>query len=42
MIKHYLKKIDWNVVQVLALVGMLPAMLVIGAVFFELFSAKYR
>ncbi len=42
MIKYLWKKIDWTVVQVVVLVGMLPAMLIIGAVFFQLFSAKYR
>jgi hypothetical protein len=42
MIKYLWKKIDWTVVQVVILVGMLPVMLVIGALFYQLFSAKYR
>lgn len=41
-VKYYWKRIDWTVVQVIVLVGMLPAMLIFGALFFPLFSAKYR
>lgn len=41
-IKYYWKRIDWSVIQVIVLVGMLPAMLIFGALFFPLFSAKYR
>lgn len=33
MIKHYWKKIDWELVQILVLVGMLPTMLIVGALF---------
>lgn len=39
-IKHYWKKIDWELVQILALVGMLPTMLIIGALF-PSFLANY-
>jgi hypothetical protein len=42
MIKYYWKRIDWNVVLVAVMVGMLPVMLIFGALFFPLFSAKYR
>ncbi len=41
MIKYYWKKIDWNVVAVVMLVGMVPAMLIIGALFFPLFTSYY-
>jgi len=34
-------KIDWEVVQIMVLVGMLPAMLVVGALFPSLL-ANYR
>ena len=33
-----MKKIDWDVVQAIVLVGMLPAMLVFGAIFPTLFA----
>jgi hypothetical protein len=33
-----MKKVDWDVVQVVLIVGMLPVMLVIGAVFPSLFA----
>lgn len=39
--KHLWKSIDWDVVQILVLVGMVPAMLIIGA-FFPSFLANYR
>ncbi len=35
-----MKKINWDVVQAIALVGMLPAMLIVGAIF-PAFFAKY-
>lgn len=35
------RKIDWDVIQALVLVWTLPAMLVLGAVFYQLFSSKY-
>jgi len=34
-------KIDWEVVQIMVLVGMLPAMIVVGALFPSLL-ANYR
>ncbi len=40
-IKYYWKRIDWNVVTVVMLVGMVPAMLIIGALFFPLFTSYY-
>ena len=42
MIKYLWKKIDWTVVQIVVLIGVLPAMLVIGTLFYQLFSANYR
>jgi hypothetical protein len=39
--KHFLKQIDWNVVQVIILVGLVPAMILIGALFFPLFTPNY-
>ena len=33
-----MKKIDWDVVQVVVIVGMLPVMLVIGAIFPSFFA----
>ncbi|MEY3586888.1 MAG: hypothetical protein RL696_515 [Actinomycetota bacterium] len=33
-----MKKIDWELVQSIVLVGMLPAMLIIGALFPSLFA----
>lgn len=39
--KHLWKSIDWDVVQILVLVGMVPAMLIIGALFPSLL-ANYR
>ena len=39
--KHLWKKIDWDVVQILVLVGMVPTMLIIGALF-PSFLANYR
>jgi hypothetical protein len=35
-----MKKIDWDVVQAIVLVGMLPAMLIVGALFPSFFT-KY-
>jgi hypothetical protein len=35
-----MSKINWDVMQAIVLVGMLPAMLIIGA-FFPAFFAKY-
>jgi hypothetical protein len=35
-----MKKINWDIVQAIVLVGMLPAMLIVGALFPALF-AKY-
>lgn len=32
-IKYLWKQIDWELVQILVLVGMLPTMLIIGALF---------
>jgi hypothetical protein len=39
--KYYKKQIDWNVVQVIVLVGIVPAMLIIGAIFFPLLTSYY-
>jgi len=39
--KYYKKQIDWNVVQVIALVGLVPAMLIIGAIFFPFLTSYY-
>lgn len=39
--KYYRKQIDWNVVQVIALVGLVPAMLIIGAIFFPFLTSYY-
>ena len=36
-----MKKIDWELIQILVLVGMLPTMIVVGAIFPSLF-ANYR
>jgi hypothetical protein len=36
-----MKKIDWELIQIIVLVGMLPAMIVVGAIFPSLF-ANYR
>ena len=41
LIKHYWKKIDWTVVQILILVGMVPTMIIVGALF-PSFLANYR
>lgn len=41
MSKSQAKKFDWEVVQIIFIVGTLPAMLVIGALFYPLFSSKY-
>jgi hypothetical protein len=41
ILKYYKKQIDWNVVQVIALVGLVPAMLIIGAIFFPLLTSYY-
>ena len=41
IIKYYKKQIDWNVIQVIALVGLVPAMLIIGAIFFPFFTSYY-
>ncbi len=35
-----MKKINWDIVQAIVLVGMLPAMLIVGAIF-PAFFAKY-
>lgn len=40
--KKIASKIDWDVIQMLILVWTLPGMLVLGAVFYELFSSRYR
>jgi len=39
--KRFWQKIDWEVVQILVLVGMLPTMLIVGAMF-PSFLANYR
>lgn len=39
--KRFWQKIDWEVVQILVLVGMLPTMLIVGALFPSLL-ANYR
>lgn len=41
LIKHYWKKIDWDVVQILLLVGMVPLMIIIGGIFFRFFTPYY-
>jgi hypothetical protein len=41
MIKYYWKRIDWTVVQVVALIGLVPAMLIIGAIFFPVLTSYY-
>jgi hypothetical protein len=41
ILNYYKKQIDWNVVQVIALVGLVPAMLIIGAIFFPFFTSYY-
>jgi hypothetical protein len=33
-----MKKIDWDIVQSIIIVGMLPAMLIIGALFPQFFA----
>lgn len=40
-IKYLWKRIDWEVVQIVALVGTVPVMLLIGALF-PSFLANYR
>lgn len=40
-IKYLWKQIDWNVVQVIVLVGMVPAMILFGALFYPLFTPNY-
>ncbi len=42
MIKYYWKKIDWDVITVIALVGIVPVMLIIGALFFPLLTSYYN
>lgn len=42
MIKHYWKKIDWTVVQILILVGMVPMMILIGALFPAFLTPYYE
>jgi hypothetical protein len=41
MSKSQSKKFDWEVIQVILIVGTLPAMLLIGALFYPLFSPNY-
>jgi len=40
-IKYLWKQIDWEVVQILVLVGMVPTMIIVGALF-PSFLATYR
>jgi hypothetical protein len=40
-IKYLWRRIDWNVVQVIVLVGLVPAWLIIGAIFFPIFTSYY-
>lgn len=42
MIKHYWGKIDWELVQILVLVGMLPTMLIVGALFPSFLTPYYE
>ena len=42
MIKHYWNKIDWTVVQILVLVGMVPTMILIGALFPAFLTPYYE
>lgn len=39
--KYYWKKIDWDVVQILLLVGTIPLMIIIGGIFFRFFTPYY-
>ena len=41
LIKRYWKKIDWDVVQILIIVGIVPIMIVIGGLFFWFFTPYY-
>jgi hypothetical protein len=41
ILKYYKQQIDWNIVQVIVLIGMVPAMLVIGAIFFPFLTSYY-
>ena len=40
-VKYYWKRIDWGIVQVVFIVGTVPAMLIIGAIFFPFFTSYY-
>lgn len=41
IVKHLWKQIDWNVVLVIVLVGLVPSWLVIGAIFFPMLTSYY-
>lgn len=40
-IKYLWKQIDWDVVQVIFIVGLIPSWLIIGAIFFPIFTSYY-
>lgn len=41
VVKYYWKRVDWDIVKVAFIVGTVPAMLIIGAIFFPLFTSYY-
>lgn len=41
MAKYYWNRIDWDIVKVAFIVGTVPAMLIIGAIFFPFFTSYY-
>jgi len=41
VIKKIIKSIDWDLVQVVIIVGTVPIMLIVGALFYPFFTPNY-